>query len=83
MPVFLHIALICCVLASTFSPTNVRAGCPMWDAEAFVTVRDGLPCFSYPQDEVIRMRPFSFGYLSVSKRGPIGEGGWEAQITDP
>lgn len=46
-------------------------------------MRDGLPCFSYPQDEEIQKLPYSFAYLSVSKAGPVGEGGWEAQIKDP
>lgn len=65
-------------------PVNVRAGCPMWDAEAVVTLRDGLPCFSYPRDEVIRMRPYSFGYISVTRPGPISrKDGWAAQIADP
>lgn len=63
-------------------PVNVRAGCRMWDAEAVVTVHDGLPCFSYPQDEVIRTRPFSFANLGISKTGPIGGAMWAAQISD-
>jgi hypothetical protein len=49
--------------------------------DAVITMRDGLPCFSYPQDEQIKKEPYSFGYLSVSKRGPVGTGGWETQIT--
>jgi len=82
MPVLLHIALICCVLVASLSPSNTCAS-RLYDAEAVVTVRDGLPCFSYPQDEVIRMRPFTFAYMDVSKTGPIGGAMWVAQITNP
>ncbi|MHB8138503.1 MAG: hypothetical protein ACYDGO_08975 [Smithellaceae bacterium] len=53
------------------------------DADAIVTMRNGNPCFSYPQDKEIRKRPYSFGYLSVSKNGPYGAGGWEIQIASP
>lgn len=49
------------------------------DADAVVTLRDGKPCFSYPQDEEIRKKPYSFSYLGVSKNS--GGVVWEIQIT--
>jgi hypothetical protein len=79
---FFRISLICCILIALLSPSNVCA-LRLWDADAVVTMRDGLPCFSYPQDEEIRKRPYSFGYLDVSKTGSIGGGMWVAQLTDP
>lgn len=81
MSVFFRCGLIFLILLVLF-PANACAS-RKYDAEAVITLRDGLPCFSYPQDEVIRMRPYSFGYLGVSKAGPVGQRGWEAQITDP
>ncbi len=62
-------------------PVNVSAS-RLYDAEAVITLRDGLPCFSYPQDEEIRKLPYSFGYLSVSKPGPIGGVMWEIQTSN-
>ncbi|MEN6423700.1 MAG: hypothetical protein ABFD76_17305 [Smithella sp.] len=43
-------------------------------------MRDGLPCFSYPQDEQIKKSHIRLAILSVSKRGPVGTEGWEMQI---
>jgi len=52
-----------------------------WDGMAVITLRDGQPCFSYPQDEEIRKRPYSFDYLAVTKAGPRGgAGGWVIQL---
>lgn len=50
------------------------------DADAVVTIRNGRPCFSYPQDSVIRKRQHSFGYLSISRNGPLGGEGWEIGV---
>jgi len=52
-----------------------------WDGKAVITLRDGQPCFSYPQDEEIRKRSYSFDYLAVTKAGPQGGvGGWVIQL---
>ncbi|MGA7828024.1 MAG: hypothetical protein WCA04_10205 [Geobacteraceae bacterium] len=52
------------------------------DADAIITMRNGQPCFSYPQYEEIQKKPYSFDYLSVSKNGPVGGVGWEISIKD-
>ncbi|MEN6423698.1 MAG: hypothetical protein ABFD76_17295 [Smithella sp.] len=46
-------------------------------------MREGLPCFSYPQDKEIQKRPYSFSALFVTEAGPVGKGGWEMRITSP
>lgn len=55
----------------------------MKDADAAITMRNGMPCFYYPQDKEIRKRPYSFAYLDVSKAGPVGGGVWAIQIANP
>lgn len=50
------------------------------DADAVVTLHNGVPCFSYPQDGEIRRRPYSFSYLGISKIS--GGAVWEIQITN-
>lgn len=74
-------SLICLFLillpATSYAMSSIR------DADAVITMRNGNPCFSYPQDKEIQKRPYSFGYLSVSKNGPRGGGGWEIQIANP
>ncbi|MEN6423701.1 MAG: hypothetical protein ABFD76_17310 [Smithella sp.] len=82
MSFLFRIALIFCVLVASFSPSNAFAS-RLFDAAAVVTIRNGLPCFFYPQDEEIRKRPYSISYLDVSKTGPMGGGMWVAQISDP
>lgn len=75
MPHFYRNCLICCLVA--LLPTSIFARSNK-DADAVVTLRDGNPCFSYPQDEEIRKRPYSFSYLGVSKNS--GGVVWEIQI---
>ncbi|MEN6463965.1 MAG: hypothetical protein ABFD62_02165 [Syntrophaceae bacterium] len=65
------------------APLPVHAISSIRDADAVITMRNGKPCFSYPQDEEIRKRPYSFSYLDVSKNGPVGGGGWVIQIASP
>lgn len=50
--------------------------------EVVITLRNGSPCFSYPQDSEIRKKPYSFSYLNVSTAGPMCEGGWAADIVN-
>jgi hypothetical protein len=57
-------------------PSVVFAMKPQHQGDVIITLRDGLPCFSYPQDKYIKELPYSFGYLSVSEAGPVGKGGW-------
>jgi len=78
MPHFYRTNLIWCLIV--LFPTTIIARSNK-DADAVVTLRNGKPCFSYPKDEEIRKRPYSFGYLSVSKNGPVGGAGWEIGIT--
>lgn len=82
MSVFSRYGFIFLILLVLF-PVNVRAS-RLFDAAAVVTMRGGLPCFSYPQDEEIRKLPYSFAYISVTRPGPIAsKDGWAAQIADP
>lgn len=74
-------SLICLLLIMT--PVSGFAMKPMHQGDVIITMRDGLPCFSYPQDKEIKKRPYLFAILSISKRGPIGKDGWVAQISDP
>ncbi|MEN6463966.1 MAG: hypothetical protein ABFD62_02170 [Syntrophaceae bacterium] len=64
-------------------PLPVHAISSIRDADAVITMRNGNPCFSYPRDEEIQKRPYSFGYLDVSKKGHVGGGGWEIGIASP
>lgn len=60
------------ILIITLFSSSATAMSRLYDAEAVVTIRNGNPCFSYPQDEEIVKRPYSFGHLSVSKnRGGV------------
>jgi hypothetical protein len=81
MPRFCRNSLI--ILMLLVIPLPVHAISHIRDADAVITMRNGKPCFSYPQDEEIRKRPYSFSYLDVSKNGPIGGGGWVIQIASP
>ncbi len=63
-----------------FSSINVYAMSSIKDADAVITMRDGKPCFSYPQDKEIQEKPYSFGYLSVSNISSVGGNGWEIQV---
>ncbi|WP_298272962.1 hypothetical protein, partial [Geobacter sp.] len=81
MLIFYQNSLICLFLI--LLPVTGYAMSSIRDADAVITMRNGNPCFSYPQDKEIRKRPYSFGYLSVSKNGPSGGGGWEIQIASP
>lgn len=76
MPHFYRNSLICCL--ATLLPGIVFAR-SYKDADAVVTMRNGNPCFSYPQDSEIQKRPYSISYLSVS---PIktDRGGWLTTI---
>lgn len=50
------------------------------DADAAITLRNGNPCFYYPQDKELQKRPYSFDDLSVSKNGMYGGVAWEISI---
>jgi len=63
-----------------FFPITVYAISSIKDADAVITIRDGKPCFSYPQDKEIQEKPYSFGYLSVSNISSVGGNGWEIQV---
>ena len=80
MLIFSRNSLICVLLVLV--PVACDAMSRIKDAEAVITMRNGNHCFSYPQDEEIRKRPYMFGGLSVSKNGPYGEGGWEIGIAN-
>lgn len=45
------------------------------DADAVVTMRNGNPCFSYPQDSEIQKRPYSISFLDVTTILD-GKAGW-------
>jgi hypothetical protein len=79
MQIFCRNSVIC--LLVIFTPATVNAMKSMKQGDAVVTMRNGNPCFSYPQDKEIQKRPYSFGYLHVDKLGSIGGGGWVIQIT--
>lgn len=79
MPSFCRNSLIC--LLVILIPVSVNAMSRLYDADAVITMRNGRPCFSYPQDEEIQKRPYSFGHLSVSKNGPLGGILWEIGIS--
>ncbi len=81
MPSFYRNNLIFLLLV--LIPGAVSASDRIKDADAVVTIRNGNPCFSYPQDEEIRKRPYSFSYLSLSKNGPYNGGGWVIQLASP
>ncbi len=81
MPRFCRNSLI--LLLLLVIPLPIHAMSSIRDADAVITMRNGRPCFSYPQDEEIRKKPYSFSYLDVSKNGPIGGGGWVIQIASP
>ncbi len=78
MPYHLRNGLIFILII--FSSINVYAISSIKDADAVITIRDGKPCFSYPQDKEILARPYSFGYLSVSNISSVGGNGWEMEI---
>jgi hypothetical protein len=78
MPHFCRNSLVCFLFL--FIPVTVSAMSRIRDADAVITMRNGKPCFSYPQDEEIRKRLYSFGHLSVSKSGPQGGVLWEIGI---
>jgi hypothetical protein len=59
-------------------PVSTLAMSRIKDADAVIILRNGNPCFSYPQDEEIRKRPYSFARLSVSKN--TGGGMWDIGI---
>lgn len=73
-------SLIC--LLFIMIPVSGYAMKPQHQGDVIITLRDGLPCFSYPIDKELKKMPYSFSYLSVSERGPVGRGGWETQIED-
>ncbi|HQQ88258.1 MAG TPA: hypothetical protein PLA72_09680 [Smithellaceae bacterium] len=75
---FYRNSLICLLLL--LFPVTGTAMSRIKDADVVITMKNGTPCFSYPQDEEIRKRPYSFAYLSVSENGPHGGGGWAMQI---
>jgi hypothetical protein len=78
MTVFLR-SMICILLIVLFS-VNVCASSRRYDAAAVITMRDSKPCFSFPQDNEIRKRPYLFGSLSVSNIGPVDGLWWEISI---
>ncbi|MEA5115920.1 MAG: hypothetical protein VB050_18040 [Geobacteraceae bacterium] len=81
MPHSCRNSLICLLLV--IIPVTVSARSDQ-DAEAIVTLRNGQPCFSYPQDKEIRKWHYSFGSLDVSEKGPNGgAGGWEIGLSEP
>lgn len=63
------------------TPATVNAMKSMKQGDAVITMHAGKPCFSYPQDKEIRKRPYSFGYLGISKSGPLSDIRWEIEIT--
>ncbi|MBT1072768.1 hypothetical protein [Pelotalea chapellei] len=73
---FFRNGLICCLVVLLPATVIARSN---KDADAVVTLRDDKPCFSYPKDEEILKRPYSFSYLGVSKN--TGGVVWEIQIT--
>lgn len=76
---FCRNSLIACAVVMLPATATARSN---KDADAVVTLRNGMPCFSYPKDKEIRTKPYSFGYLSVSRNGSTGETGWEIGIVD-
>ncbi|MDD2944189.1 MAG: hypothetical protein PHC51_14655 [bacterium] len=76
MPNFFRNYLTCCLIVMLPATVIARSN---KDADAVITLRDGNPCFSYPKDEEILKRPYSFSYLGVSKN--TGGVIWEIQIT--
>lgn len=60
--------------------SNVIASDRNKDADAVISMRNGNPCFSYPQDEEIKKRAYSFTYLGVSNNNPFGGVQWAIQI---
>lgn len=73
---FVRDSIVCLLLILV--PTSVNAVSRIKDADAVITMRNGQPCFSYPQDEEIRKRPYSFAHLGVSKN--TGGVRWEIGI---
>lgn len=76
MPNFYRNCIICCVVVLLPATGIARSN---KDAEAVVTLKNGMPCFSYPHDGEIRKRSYSFSYLGVSRIS--GGALWEIQIT--
>lgn len=77
MPHFYRNSLIC---LSLLLPVSASATSSIKDAEAVITMSNGCPCFSYPQDKEIRKRPYAFDDLGVSINGPYGGVAWEIGI---
>ncbi|MEA5115915.1 MAG: hypothetical protein VB050_18015 [Geobacteraceae bacterium] len=81
MPRTLRYSLICILIVLIPVSVNARSG---RNAEAIVTLHNGQPCFSYPQDKEIRKWHYSFGSLDVSEIGQNSAAtGWEISIADP
>lgn len=75
MPYFYRNSLIGLLLA--LIPATGNAYKPPPSGDMVISMRNGQPCFSYPQDKA-----YSFGSLSISKARPQG-GGWAIQIVSP
>lgn len=69
-----HIYLTSLFCLFILIPASANAMYWIKDADAIITMRNGNPCFSYPQDDEVRKRPHAFSSLGVSKI--IGVGGW-------
>ncbi len=78
MPYYLRSGLV--LILIILFPINVCAMSSIKDADAVITMRDGKPCFSYPQDKEIQEIPYLFGYISVSKWGSVGGNGWTSWV---
>jgi len=81
MPTIYRMSLIGFLLI--LSPVTSNAtGDRRWDAEGVVTMRNGRPCFSYPQDEVIRSdKSYALYSLYVTKSS-LSEppSGWDIKL---
>lgn len=78
---FYRNSLICLLIL--LIPGIVSASDRIKDADAVITMHNGNPCFSYPQDKEIWKRPYLFAYLSVSENGSHGGVQWEIQMASP
>lgn len=82
MPRFVRDSLICLSIIILI-PASSLAMSRIKDADAVISMRNGNPCFSYPQDEEIQKRRYSFGYLDVSSNVLSKPNGWEIGIASP
>ncbi len=76
---FYH-CLILVLLASI--PVTSYAMKPPKSGNVVISLKNGQPCFSYPQDkEILKKKTYAFGYLDVLD--DHHRGGWEIGLSDP